>query len=86
MNVLAEYTLPFVQKGGFLLAYKGADTEEELAQAKTAIRLLGGGKTKVLSFTLPEGGYGRSLIITEKEAATPACYPRKAGTAAKTPL
>ena len=86
MNVLAEYTLPFVRTGGCLLAYKGADTEEELAQAKAAIRLLGGGKTKVHSFTLPEGGYGRSLIIVEKTAATPARYPRKAGTATKAPL
>ena len=86
MNVLAEYTLPFVRKGGCLLAYKGADTEEELAQARAAVRLLGGGAVKTRHFTLPEGGYGRSLIIIEKIAATPARYPRKAGTAAKAPL
>ena len=42
LNVLAEYCLPLVEIGGTFIAYKGADCEEELREAQTAIQTLGG--------------------------------------------
>lgn len=42
LPVLAELTLPFVRRGGLLVALKGAQAEEELKNAQNAIRTLGG--------------------------------------------
>lgn len=42
LRVLAEYCLPFVKRGGYFIAYKGAGCEEEVRGAEHAIDLLGG--------------------------------------------
>ena len=89
LPVLAEYCLPYVRVGGSFLAYKGSGAEEETEAAKGAVNRLGGGKTELTVFTLPGADgetLGRSLVRTVKTAPTPKKYPRKAGTAAKSPL
>ena len=42
MSTLSEYLIPFVKVGGKVLAMKGDKAEEELEEAKKAIKLLGG--------------------------------------------
>ncbi len=42
LAVLAEYCLPFIKEGGYLLAYKGPDAEKEIQDAARAIEILGG--------------------------------------------
>lgn len=89
LPVLAEYCLPYVKAGGSFLAYKGSGAEEEAEAAKGAVRRLGGGKTELTVFRLPGADgetLGRSLVRVIKTAPTPKKYPRKAGTAAKSPL
>lgn len=84
MAVLAEYCLPFIKKGGYLLAYKGPDAEEELERAANAIKILGGKFVRIESVELD--GYDHNIVVIEKIKDTPAKYPRKAGTPAKEPL
>lgn len=84
MAVLAEYCLPFIKKGGYLLAYKGPDAEEELAKADKAIKILGGKFVRIESVELD--GYDHNIVVIEKIKDTPAKYPRKAGTPAKEPI
>lgn len=84
MAVLAEYSLPFIRKGGFLLAYKGPEAEKEVAAAEKAIRILGGRVDRIQSVDL--GGFAHNIVVIEKIGDTPAKYPRKAGTPAKDPL
>jgi len=43
LNVLCELCLPYLSVGGVLLAMKGAKAQEELAEAKRTIQILGGG-------------------------------------------
>ncbi len=86
LSVLAEYCLPFVKKGGYFIAYKTADMEEELSAAQKAISLLGGTVEKTEVITLPDSDIRRSFLIIKKTAPTPKAYPRKAGTASKKPL
>lgn len=86
LAVLSEYCLPFVKKGGFFLSYKGPGAENELQNAKQAIKVLGGNLKNTDSFTLPPDEGERTLVLIEKIGNTPKKYPRQAGTPAKKPL
>ena len=86
LSSLSEYCLPFVRSGGCFVSYKSADIDTELNSAETAIRVLGGGKTQVITAPLPCTTMIRSFVIVEKEKPTPAKYPRKAGTPSRAPL
>ena len=89
LSVLAEYCLPYVKIGGSFLSYKGSGAEAETEAARGAVRRLGGEIAELTVFELPGADgekLGRSLIRIAKTAATPKKYPRKAGTASKSPL
>lgn len=86
LPILAEYTLPFLKEGGFLICYKTPEAEKELNEAAHAISVLGGGAGKIFEYTLPGSDITRSFIVIKKIKATPKAYPRKAGTAKKNPL
>ena len=86
LNVLAELCLPLVKPGGAFLALKGPRGQEELAQAQTAIALLGGGGATLLEAELPLQPELRAILRINKRKPTPAKYPRKAGLPERTPL
>ena len=86
MNVLAEYCIPLVKKGGYFIAYKAERIKEEMAEGKKAVGILGGRVEQVISFQLPGTDYNRTLVQILKEKHTSGKYPRKAGTPAKDPL
>ena len=84
MNTLCEYCMPFVKKGGLFIAYKGGD--EEITEAKNAVKVLGGNIKKVYKYELPKGYGERCLAVVEKVAKTPEKYPRGQGKERKNPL
>lgn len=84
MTVLAEYCLPLIRVGGYLLAYKGPDAEKEAEDAKKALKILGGKINRIQSVNL--AGFDHNIIVIEKIRETPAKFPRKAGTPAKEPI
>ena len=86
LSILTEYDLPFVRIGGLFLAYKALSAEEELSQAETAIRKLGGKADSPITLTLPDTDLNRSLLVIRKVRPTPKGYPRKPRTAKKNPL
>lgn len=86
LSTLSEYCLPFVKPDGFFISYKGGECEDEISQARHAIRLLGGKIEHATSFHLPDTDYGRTLIQIRKTRNTPKKYPRKAGTPSREPL
>lgn len=86
LATLSEYCLPFVKKEGFFVSYKSGKAEEEIEEGKKAIEILGGEIEKTRSFYLPGTDMERVLISIKKVRETPGKYPRKPGTAAKTPL
>jgi 16S rRNA (guanine527-N7)-methyltransferase len=85
LPVLAEYCLPLCRIGGTWLAPKGADGEQEAADAAVAIERLGGRLRAIMPYALP-GVESRVIIVVDKIAATPAQYPRRAGIPQKRPL
>eukprot|EP00241_Pyramimonas_parkeae_P023365 CAMPEP_0114292696 /NCGR_PEP_ID=MMETSP0059-20121206/9203_1 /TAXON_ID=36894 /ORGANISM="Pyramimonas parkeae, Strain CCMP726" /LENGTH=279 /DNA_ID=CAMNT_0001414369 /DNA_START=89 /DNA_END=928 /DNA_ORIENTATION=+ len=86
MRVLAELCLPMVRVGGFLVAYKGAEPENEVDAARNAIQLLGGTLLRIerVGSKGPDGD--RTAVIIQKTSETPAKYPRRPGMPNKRPL
>ncbi|MBR6567790.1 MAG: 16S rRNA (guanine(527)-N(7))-methyltransferase RsmG [Clostridia bacterium] len=82
---LSEYCLPFVKKGGTFISMKSAKADEEIAEAKGAIRLLGGEIEDKKTFDLADSGE-RTIILIKKVSSTPAKYPRPSAKIAKFPL
>lgn len=76
LNVLAELSLPLVKQGGAFIAMKSKDTDEELDQAKKAIRLLGGEIEKIIDYTIPHTEITHRLVVIRKKNHTPKQYPR----------
>jgi 16S rRNA (guanine527-N7)-methyltransferase len=87
MPVLVEYLLPLVKVGGGVLAQKGNDPVEETAQAKKAIKVLGGELGQILEAPRKdEGESARNLVLIKKISPTPKEYPRHVGTPSKKPI
>ena len=86
LRVLAEYLLPSIKVGGKVICMKGSEIEDELNDAKFALKELGGIIKFIDEFCLPETDMKRNVIIIEKIKETPKKYPRKAGMPVKQPL
>ena len=83
---LTEFCLPFVKQGGYFIPYKSGEIEEELQEAKFAIRELGGEYRETYKYQLPNSDIDRTLIKIEKVKQTPKKYPRAGGKPLKQPL
>lgn len=86
LNVLLEYMLPFTKIGGKCICMKAAGIEDEIEEAKKAIKVLGGEIECIDSFTLPESDIKRKIIVIKKKNKTPMQYPRRAGIPPKQPI
>jgi 16S rRNA (guanine527-N7)-methyltransferase len=86
MSVLCEYCMPFAKVGGFFLCQKGPDIKEELEEAETAIRILGGKVREVKEYRLPFSDITHNIVIIEKVIVTPTKYPRKPGKPSASPI
>ncbi len=86
LNVLAELSLPLVKQGGAFIAMKSKDTDEELEQAKKAIRLLGGEIEKIIDYTIPHTEITHRLVVIRKKNHTPKQYPRQFRKISASPL
>lgn len=86
LAVLSEYALPFVKVGGYFLAMKGTAPEEEINNAKKAIKTLGGQIEKVSEVYIGPLNLNHTIVVIKKIDKTPSAFPRKAGTPSKKPL
>ena len=86
LSTLSEYCLPFVKLDGCFVSYKSEKLSEELENAKKAIFVLGGKFENQIDFDLADGEIYRNLVVIKKVQKTTKQYPRKAGTASKSPI
>ncbi len=86
LQVLSEYCLPFVKPGGYFIAYKGSEVEQEITDSQKAIDVLGGEIEEIAPFKIDDLKMGHNLIYIRKNAETPQKYPRKPGTPQKEPI
>lgn len=85
MNLLSEYCIPYVKKGGSFVALKGPSGKDEVQNAQKAISILGGKVTDVIEFDHEMLG-GRSVVKVIKKTETPPKYPRPSAKISKQPL
>lgn len=84
LNTLVEYCLPFVKVGGVVVAFKSQDINDEIEEARVAIKILGGKIREILEYDLD--GVVRKLVIIEKIKKTPSIYPRLGNRPRKSPI
>ena len=84
LNILLELTAPYVKVGGKVLAMKGTAAQEELDEAKNAIRRLGLKVERIAEF--PVDGTAHTVIVLRKVAPTPPQYPRRYAKIKQAPL
>ncbi len=84
LNILLELTAPYVKVGGYVLAMKGTAAQEELDEAKNAIRRLGLKLEKVAQFPVDDTAH--TVIVLRKVAPTPPQYPRRYAKIKQSPL
>ena len=65
LNTLSEYCMPFVKIGGYFAPMKSTKTEEEVASAKGAIKILGGKIKEIKELSIDNCGE-RYIILTKK--------------------
>lgn len=85
LPVLCEYCLPFVRVGGYFLALKGKNSDEEISVSQNAIKILGGEIDNIAEYSLPNGDK-RALIAIKKISQTASKYPRNKSQMTKKPL
>lgn len=86
LSVLSEWCIPFLREGGYFLALKGPLADEELNDARRAIKILGGKIEDVIEADIPFTDLKHKIIIIKKVGQTPLKYPRKSGIATKSPI
>ena len=85
LNTLLEYAIPFVKVGGYLLAYKSNDIEQEIEQSQNAFLQLNAQVSSIESVVL-DNDIVRKIIRIQKMSSTPSQYPRGKNLARKSPL
>lgn len=86
LSVLLEYMMPFVKVNGVCICMKGNNVDDELKNAKNAIKLLGGKIDKIDEIILPDSNIKRTIVIIKKVRETTNKYPRNPGIPVKKPL
>lgn len=84
LNTLVEYSLPLLNVGGYMYAYKSKLVDEEVEEANKAIKTLGGKVESIDKFDL--GGQKRAIVNIIKIKNTPPTYPRKNNKARTQPI
>jgi len=86
LPALIELTLPFCSIGGYMVALKKGDIDDEVTQAQKAITVMGGVLREIKPVALEEFDDKRCLVIIDKVKTTPPQYPRRPGMPEKRPL
>ena len=86
LSTLSELCVPYVKVGGMFIPYKSGEIEDEVKEAQTAIKVLGGKQKEIVKFTLPGSDINRSFVEIDKVKNTGKKFPRKAGLPGKEPI
>ena len=77
LNILLELAVPLLKVGGLLVALKGKNADEEIANATRSLKTLKCHLDKIYVDTLPISGEERKIVFIKKDGVTPIKYPRQ---------
>lgn len=86
LNVLCELCLPFLKQEGEFIAMKGPDCSQEVAEAQSAMRLLGAELVDTVLYNIPGTEISHCAVVIRKVKPTHPKYPRKWAQIKKRPL
>lgn len=86
LNILLEIIVPLLKVGGTFIALKGLGYEEEINNAKNALKKLNCHIESIYDFDLPESKEKRAIIYIKKDKETSKKYPRQYTDIKKQPL
>lgn len=87
LRMILEYAIPYVKVGGYFVAYKSIKFEQEIQNAKNALKVLNSKVVDIIEYSLPIVDENkRVLLVIKKEKKIPSSYPRKNGLVKKKPL
>ncbi|BED91958.1 MAG: 16S rRNA (guanine(527)-N(7))-methyltransferase RsmG [Candidatus Improbicoccus pseudotrichonymphae] len=78
LNIISEFCIPFVKKGGFFVPYKSKKFAQELdlIRKNQKLKKMGTKIVKIKNFSLGKDKATRILMVAEKINNTPIIYPR----------
>ena len=79
LNILLEYSIPFIKINGKFISYKSIEGKNELNSSINAQKILRCKLDSIYEYEIPENDSTRNLIVFEVMDKTPYKYPRKAG-------
>jgi 16S rRNA (guanine527-N7)-methyltransferase len=68
LDRLVEWCLPLLAPGGRLLALKGARADEEVSQARAAVRRAGGSPAEIRTLSGPDGVEPTRVVVVERSS------------------
>jgi len=87
LSQISELCLPFLKNGGVFIAYKSAKVEEELEDAKNAIKTLNSSVEEIFEYNVQlEENFRRNLVLIKKHSDMPEIYPRSFSAIKNKPL
>ena len=88
LSVVAEYCVPLLKVGGYVISMKGRPDDDEISEGERAAEKLGARVSTLIRVSRLPGleEKERCLVILEKVEETPEEYPRNVGVPAKKPL
>jgi len=86
LNILCELCLPFVRIGGSFIAMKTIGSDDEVAEARNAIKTLGAETQANFYYKIPGTDIFHRAVLIQKTSKTPGEYPRRFAKIQKSPL
>lgn len=86
MAVLSEFCMPYVKIGGYFIALKGPNIDEELIAGRNAVKILGGVIEEVKPVKIEETDLNHNLVIVKSIKGCGKEYPRNMGNIKRKPL
>jgi 16S rRNA (guanine527-N7)-methyltransferase len=86
LPILLEYCIPFTEKNGYFVSYKGPKYKEEIQQAENALKQLSAEVETIEKYEMNDGEEERYLVFIKNTQLTNEKYPRRAGMPKKKPL
>ena len=77
LNIILEYSAPMLKNGGYILAYKGQNYENEIEIAENALKILNCTVKSIEKYHINEIDTDRYVLVIRKNSTISSKYPRK---------